>query len=160
MSDPAATTNLGRLTLLEHLNLKVAITEEQIKLLANDLDKQEQEGEPCEDLRIQLAEKEKKGKDLNLRIVKCSQSPLPATTQDMVIDLCAAPFVNPPTDKGVSGWDEMLALKRQDKAISLPIRPVFPLNVRKLHMRQGNHSLNSGTIGSMGADSKQAETWT
>ena len=78
MSDPAALPHPGRLTLLEHLNLEVAITEEQIKLLANDLEKQEQEGEPCKDLRIQLEENEKKGKDLNLRIVKCSQSPLRA----------------------------------------------------------------------------------
>ena len=44
MPDPAAIPHPGRLTLLEHLNLKVAIIEEQIKLLANDLEKQEHEG--------------------------------------------------------------------------------------------------------------------
>ena len=62
MSNPAASPHPGRLTLLEHLNLEVAITEEHIKLLANILEKQEQEGEPCEDLRIQLEEKEKREK--------------------------------------------------------------------------------------------------
>jgi len=91
MSDPAAVTHLGGFTLLEHLNLEVAITEEQIKLLANTLEKHEQEEEPCKDLRIQLEEKEKKGKDLNLRIVKCSQSPLRARNQDKVIDLYSEP---------------------------------------------------------------------
>ena len=39
MSDPAALTHPGRLTLLEHLNLEVAITEEQIRLLANTIKK-------------------------------------------------------------------------------------------------------------------------
>jgi len=39
MSDPAAITHPGRLTLLENLNFEVAIKEEQIKLLANDLEK-------------------------------------------------------------------------------------------------------------------------
>ena len=43
----------------------------------------------------------------------------------MVIDLDAVPIVCPPTDVGISGWDEMLELKKQDKARSPPIHPVF-----------------------------------
>ena len=43
----------------------------------------------------------------------------------MVLDLYSGPTVTPTTDAGISGWDEMLALKRQDKARSPPIRPVF-----------------------------------
>jgi len=137
MSNPAAIPHPGRLTLLVNFNLEVAITEEQIKLLANDLEKQEQEGEPCKDLRIQLAEKEKKGKDLNLKIVKCSQSPLCVTKQDTVIELDAAPIVPTPTTVGTgSGWDEMLERKKQEKARFPPIHPVFPPNVQRLDMRQ------------------------
>ena len=145
---------------MEHLNLEVTITEEEIKLLANDLGKQEQEGEPCEDLRIQLAEREKKGKDLNLRIVICTQSPLRATNQDTVIELDVTPIVNPTTLRETSGWDEMLELQRQDKARSPPMHPVFSPKrkktsyaskvvekvvddtVEKLHMNMTHRAIN------------------
>ena len=59
MSDLAASPLLGRLTLLEHLNLEVALTEERSRFLAIAIEKKEQAGEPCKVLRIELSEKEK-----------------------------------------------------------------------------------------------------
>jgi len=90
--------------------------------LAIAIEKKELEGEPCEDLRIELSEKEKKGKDLNLRIVKCSQLPLHASNQEnMVIELDLEPEVHPIQVAGVSDGDDAHA-KNQDKARTPPIR--------------------------------------
>jgi hypothetical protein len=123
MSDLAASPPPGQLTLLEHLNLEIALTEERSRLLAIAIEKKELEGEPCEDLRIELSEKEKKGKDLNIRIVKCSQSPLHAANQDnMVIELDLDSEVQPIQVSGVSDGDNAHS-KNQDKARTPPIRP-------------------------------------
>ena len=123
MSDLAASPPPGQLTLLEHLNLEIALTEERSRLLAIAIEKKEFEGEPCEDLRIELSEKEKKGKDLNIRIVKCSQSPLHASNQEnMVIELDLDSEVQPIQVSGVSDGDNAHS-KNQDKARTPPIRP-------------------------------------
>ena len=58
--------------------------------------------------------------------MKCSHSPLRATTQNTDIELDASPIVPTPTDAGTgSGWDDMLARKKTDKARSPPIHPEF-----------------------------------